>query len=151
MPKTKTTVKKTAKPAAKKKIAAPKKVSVKKTSKKITTEDLDDIGLAKLCASLVKDKKASNVKVLDLRKLTAPCSFFVLCCGESSPQLRAIASHLEKELKAQHQIKPYAYDGNVSSYWLALDYGSVIVHIMDPEKYDYYKLDKLWADAAPVK
>jgi ribosome-associated protein len=155
MPKTKTTTKKAVKtavkPVAKKKPAVKKTVVKKAPAKLETSKELDDLGLAKLCASLVEDKKASNIRILDLRKLTAPCSFFVLCSGDSVPQLRAIANYLKSELKSLHKLSPYAFDGDAGSYWMALDYGSVIVHIMDPEKYDHYQLHKLWADAALVK
>jgi ribosome-associated protein len=155
MPKTKTTSKKAVKAAPKtvaKKKPAVKKTAVKKApAKSAASKELDDVGLAKLCASLAEDKKAENIRVLDLRKLTAPCSFFVLCTGDSVPQLRAIANYIKAELKSQHKLSPYAFDGDAGSYWMAIDYGSVIIHIMDPEKYDHYQLHKLWADAAIIK
>ena len=106
--------------------------------------------LAKLCRQIALDKKADDVVVLDLRKLSMLADFFVICSGTSEPHLKAIADELHlqlKELGIRHQHR----DGSAASRWLVLDYVDVLVHIFHPKVREYYTLEDLWRDAKRVK
>lgn len=107
--------------------------------------------LAKLCAAIAADKKAEDIVVLDLRKLSSFTDYFVICSGSSEPQLKAIAGEIEHRLKSEHKRKPLNIDGFPLSQWVIADYGDVVVHIFHPAKREAYRLEDLWNDAPRLK
>ena len=112
-------------------------------------QDLD-LDLARACAEFADDKKAENIRILDLRGLSPVTDWLVLCSALSAPQLHAVRDHIEDEMKEKHGERPLYRDGNYDSQWMILDYGNVTVHILSPEKRDYYALEELWGDASEV-
>lgn len=112
---------------------------------------LEGLALAKACRELALDKKAVDPVILDLNGLNGPAEWFLICSGESDPQLKAIAMAIEVGLKQNHDTRPVKIDGKSVSQWIILDYGSVLVHVMHASKRDYYQLEKLWQDAPRVK
>lgn len=87
--------------------------------------------------------------LLDARKVCTFADYFVICSGEADRQIRAIFEEIEHALKKEG-IMPHHHEGTVDSGWLLIDYGDVIVHIFSTEERDYYRLDKLWDEAAAV-
>lgn len=111
---------------------------------------MDSKKLAQLCSELADNKKAENILVLDVRKLSSITDFFVIASGTSSPHLRAIVNELDDKLRADHDLRPYALDGNLNGDWVVLDYFDVIVHVMRAEVRERYDLEGLWGDAPQV-
>lgn len=104
----------------------------------------------KLIATIVRcadDKKADNIIALDLTGIDGPASYFVICSGQSTPQLRAISDAIAEGCKETHSLKPYGKDGSRESGWLIVDYGSIMVHILSTEQRIRYALEDLWHDA----
>ncbi len=95
------------------------------------------------------DKKASDILLLDMRRMTLIADYFVVCNGQSSRQMRAIAEGISEALKDLGE-RPLRMEGTPESGWLLIDFGSVIVHIFSPELRTYYALEKLWQDAPVV-
>ncbi len=95
------------------------------------------------------DKKASDILLLDLRRMTLIADYFVVCNGQSSRQMRAIADGISESLKDLSE-RPLRMEGTPESGWLLMDFGSVIAHIFSPELRTYYALEKLWQDAPVV-
>ncbi|MDA8082449.1 MAG: ribosome silencing factor [Nitrospiraceae bacterium] len=91
-------------------------------------------------------KKAADLIVLELTGLTIVADYFVICSGESTTQVRAIAEYIEEEL-AKSGVKPLGIEGRTYSHWVLVDYGDVIVHVFEKETRAYYDLEKLWMDA----
>jgi len=90
--------------------------------------------------------QASDIVLLDTRKVCSFADFFVICTGESERQLRAIYEEVEHSLKNEG-IPPIHHEGAVDSGWLLLDYGDVIVHIFATAEREFYQLDRLWSQA----
>ena len=111
---------------------------------------MTDLDLARACAEFADDKKAENIRILDLRGLSPVTDWLVLCSALSAPQLRAVRDHIEDEMKEKHGERPLYRDGSYESQWMILDYANVMVHILSPEKRDYYALEELWGDAPEV-
>lgn len=111
---------------------------------------MKDLDLARACAEFADDKKAENIRILDLRGLSPVTDWLVLCSALSAPQLRAVRDHIEDEMKEKHGERPLYRDGSYESQWMILDYGNVMVHILSPEKRDFYALEELWGDAPEV-
>ena len=94
----------------------------------------------------VQQKKAEQVTVLDLEKHTSFTDYFVICSGESEPQLKAIYYHLKERMEALG-IRLHHVEGGSESGWILMDYDDFIVHIFLPEKRMFYNLERFWADA----
>jgi ribosome-associated protein len=94
----------------------------------------------------VHEKKAEEVTVLDLRNLTSFTDYFVICTGESEPQIKTIFKNVEEKMTT-HGIRCHHVEGRSENGWLLMDYDDFIVHIFLPEKRLYYELERLWADA----
>jgi ribosome-associated protein len=107
--------------------------------------------LARICASIIADKKAEDIVAIDLRGLSSFTDFFIVCSGSSEPQLKAIANELEDRLKKEHRRCPLGTDGFPLSQWIVADYGDVVVHIFHRAKRDIYRLEYLWNDAPRLK
>ncbi len=121
-----------------------------KTTKRKPNPDNDDLRLARLCAGFALDKKAGHPVILDLSELNGPSSYFLICSGESEPQLKAIAESITSGMRDRHGVRAIATEGRNSSQWIILDYGSLLVHIMHEQKRAFYNLEKLWRDAKVV-
>lgn len=105
--------------------------------------------ILKTILKAISDKKGEHVVSLDLRKINeAVADFFIICEATSAPQVRAIADHVEEEVKAKCDDSPYHQEGRQNMQWVLLDYVDVVVHIMLPETRKFYKLEEMWSDAA---
>jgi len=104
---------------------------------------------AQIAAKAAEDKKAENVKILNVHDLTIIADYFVICSGNSEPQIKAIAENIEEKLEEnESQIQRKA--GNQESRWILLDYADVIVHVFHKKKRKYYDIERLWADAEEI-
>jgi ribosome-associated protein len=112
---------------------------------------MDSKKLALLCREFADNKKAEDLLVLDVRKLSSVTDFFVIVSGTSSPHLRAIVNEITDKLRADHDLRARAMDGNMNGDWVVLDYFDVIVHVMRAEVRARYDLEGLWGDAPQVK
>lgn len=110
---------------------------------------MNSLEKAKKVLSLAEDKKARAPVILELKDLTILTDYFVICSGESTTQVRAIAEHIEEGL-AQSGIRPLSIEGAAYSHWILMDYGDVIVHVFEEETRHYYELEKLWLDAPRI-
>jgi ribosome-associated protein len=111
---------------------------------------MEDLDIARACALYAEDKKAENIRILDLRGLSPVSDYFVIVTALSTPQLRAVRDEIIERMKEEHATAPSVKDGNFESQWIILVYGSVMVHILTPEKRDYYALEELWGDAPEI-
>ena len=101
------------------------------------------------CALLALDKKALDVKVLEIGKISSIADYLVLASGLSDKQTQAIADGVRKGLKRFG--KALDVEGLKEGNWIVIDYGDVIVHIFQEEVRRYFDLDELWNKAAPVE
>lgn len=112
---------------------------------------MDSKRLALRCRALAENKKAEDVVILDVRKLSTITDYFVLATGTSEPHLRAIVDEIVEKLELEHDLRPHARDGTWQSNWVVLDYFDVIVHVMRAETRALYALESLWGDAPRVR
>ncbi|MBL7842036.1 MAG: ribosome silencing factor [Cyclobacteriaceae bacterium] len=105
----------------------------------------------KLCDAIVKgmvEKKASDILVMDLRKVkNAVADFFVVCSGGSDKQLDAIAESVDEEVFKAVKENPWHVEGKNNKEWMLLDYFDVVAHIFRKDRREFFALEKLWGDA----
>lgn len=111
---------------------------------------MQSIDRALLCAALVLDKKAVNVRVLDVRKISSLTDFIVLASGGSDRQVQAAADSVHLGLKHDHGVRPLGIEGMNEGRWVLVDYGDVMVHVFQEPVRQFYDLDGLWRDAVEV-
>lgn len=111
---------------------------------------MDSKKLALLCRELAENKKAEDVVVLDVRKLSSVTDYFVIASGTSHPHLRAIVEEIAGKLRDDHNLRPSRSEGSTGGNWVVLDYFDVIVHVMHGETRKHYDLEGLWGDAKAV-
>jgi ribosome-associated protein len=100
----------------------------------------------RLAVEAAQDKQAGGITVLNLTGTGAFSDYFIVCSGESTPQLRAIADAIEESLD-RHGRHLAHREGRQGAEWLLLDYGSFLVHIFSERAREYYDLERLWRDA----
>lgn len=101
--------------------------------------------LALNIAEILDDKKAVDIVILDIHDLTEIADYFVIASGRSELQVKSLYGELDKRMN-DTEIKLLHQDGHRDGRWIALDYGSVIVHIFHHEERSFYNLERLWAD-----
>ena len=106
--------------------------------------------LAFAAARAADDNRGQNVVVLDMREQTAIFDYFVIATGTSGRQLRAMGDAIDDVLQKELGGRRYGTEGYQDSHWILLDYGSVVVHLFDDQRRDYYRLEDLWAGAKRV-
>jgi ribosome-associated protein len=102
--------------------------------------------LAQDLSRLALSKKATDIKVLDVRKLTDVTDFLVVCSASADMHGRAIADTLQQEM-AKHKVKVWHNEGYSRGEWILLDFVDVVVHIFLDETRRFYNLEGLWGDA----
>ena len=98
---------------------------------------------------MASDKQASDIVLLDTRRVCSFADYFVICSGDSERQIRAVYDEIEHALKKEGVTLCHR-EGTIDSGWLLIDAGDVIVHIFAPFEREYYQLDKLWSRASTV-
>lgn len=113
---------------------------------------MNDIEAYKKAVAIAKaalDKKAEDVRVLEVGGLTSLADYFVLCSGNTDRQVKAIVDEIEHVMKASREL-PHHIEGVPQCRWVLMDYTDVVVHVFDKDTREYYNLDGLWADAPAV-
>lgn len=110
---------------------------------------IEATSLARRVVELAEDKQASDIVMLDLRKMNTIADYFVICSGESDRQLKAILEAISEGISRELD-RDARVEGAPATGWVLLDYGDVVVHIFSVALRDYYRLERLWSKATPV-
>ncbi len=122
-----------------------------RTTSKDTIEDFGELPReVRTALEAARDKKAIDLVVLDLRALASFTDFFVICSGQNSRQVQAIADAVEEGLR-KSQVKPAHVEGFKRAEWVLLDYFDFIVHVFSAERREFYALERLWGSARRVE
>jgi len=96
----------------------------------------------------MQEKKATDIVVMDLRKVkNAVADFFVICSGNSDRQLDAIADSIDQEVFKVFKENPWHTEGKNNKEWMLLDYIDVVAHVFKKDRRSFYALERLWGDA----
>jgi ribosome-associated protein len=114
----------------------------------LSTRDVerDSGALAARIAAIASDRKAIDVRVIDVRDLVSYTDYLVVCSGNTERQTGAIRDAVHQQLKDDDGLLPRRTEGS-DARWILLDYLDCVVHVFTPDARDFYRLDKLWGDA----
>ena len=95
----------------------------------------------------IREKKGREIVIIDFENIiNSPCAFFVICSGSSKRQINAIGNNIEKILFQTLNLKTWSQEGKMSN-WRLLDYIDIVIHILQDETREHYKIEELWGDA----
>jgi ribosome-associated protein len=106
--------------------------------------------IAKPAAEALSNKKAQDLRVLEMTDLTIIADFFIIATGTSATHLRTLAEEAEHSLK-QQGITPSHKEGRNSGNWLLMDYDSVVLHLFLKDTRAFYDIERLWSDSKEWK
>ena len=113
--------------------------------KKSTSNPTGSQNDAQRISELMLEKKAVNIIIIDVRKITTLTDFFVVCTSESEPQTRAITDHINQKMK-EEGVRSWHIEGYEHLNWVLVDFVNIVVHIFSKETREYYEFERLWAD-----
>ena len=96
------------------------------------------------------DKKAEELSVLAVGKLTSIADYFILCSATNERQAQAIADNVQEKLREDLHVKPLLVEGTTPGRWILIDFGDFIIHIFTEDARRFYGLERLWGDAPNV-
>ncbi len=161
----KATVRKTGgeKTPAKKNLSSKKSTTVKRVVKSLTPKAKSPLlvkkpsikptaipTVVKIICQALADKKAENVKILNVSAFSSVTDFVVIATGTSEPHLRALRVELEREL-AKNDAGVIGSSMDTASGWLVVDAFDVMVHLFTEQMREHYRIESLWREAVPVK
>ena len=92
-----------------------------------------------------EEKKAIDIKVLDLTGISSFTDFFVICTGSSAKQNQAISDEVAMRMKKRGEL-PLSVEGYSTAEWILTDYGDLVIHTLTPKARAYYDLERLWRE-----
>jgi ribosome-associated protein len=110
------------------------------------THEYDASTIARSIVDVAVDKKASDVTLMEIGKVTTFADFFVIATGSSDRQIGAIASAIRDRMK-EDDVRLFQQEGDPGEGWVLLDYGQIVVHIFAEEQRQYYDLERRWSEA----
>ena len=109
---------------------------------------MTELQLAKEIVKILDNKKAIDIKVLEIKEHSIVADYFVIVSGTSNTHVKALADEVDYELGLKG-VSPYHIEGKATG-WILLDYNSVLVHVFTGETRNYYNLERLWQDAHEI-
>jgi ribosome-associated protein len=112
----------------------------------VTPSLSNSLETARIAARTAAENRGRDVRILDLRKLTPICDYFVVATGASRRQLHAMSEEIDRVLNSLGHMR-LGLEGYQASRWILLDYGDVVIHLFDEDSRAYYDLEQLWCEA----
>lgn len=110
-------------------------------------DTLSPEALVERIAEIASDKKAIDIRILDVRGVVGYTDYFVICSGNTERQTKAIHDGIHQELKAEQGLLPRRVEGDREARWVLMDYLDAVIHIFTPQAREFYRLEQLWGEA----
>ena len=111
---------------------------------------MNSIEIARLAIQALEDKKAEEIKTIDISEVSVIADYFIIANGTNRSQIQALSDHVEETLgKAGVPLRQI--EGYQNANWVLLDFHDVIIHIFDKENRLFYDLERIWRDGKPVE
>ena len=106
--------------------------------------------MAKLAIQALEDKKAEDVKVIDISDISTIADYFIIASGKNHSQNHALCDNVDETLE-RAGVTMKQTEGYKSANWILMDYGDIIVHIFDMENRLFYDLERIWRDGKEIE
>lgn len=103
----------------------------------------------KIVIDALEDKKAENIRIIDISEISVVADYFVITNGSNRSQIQALSDNVEEQLAAEN-VYPKNIEGYNTANWILMDYRDILVHIFDTESRDFYDLEHMWRDGKHV-
>ncbi len=108
------------------------------------------LNMAKLAIDALEDKKAEDIKIIDISEVSVLADYFIIAGGNNHSQIQALCNNVEEKLgRAGHPVKQI--EGYDTANWILMDFGDVIIHIFDKENRLLYDLERIWRDGKLIE
>ncbi|HKM33279.1 MAG TPA: ribosome silencing factor [Lachnospiraceae bacterium] len=105
--------------------------------------------MAKLAISALEDKKAEDIRIIDISEVSVIADYFIIASGNNRSQMQALSDNVQDTLgQAGYEMKQV--EGYQTANWILMDFGDVIVHIFDKENRLFYNLERIWRDGKQI-
>ncbi len=105
--------------------------------------------MAKRAWKALEDKKASDIRILDISSVSVLADYFLIASGSNKNQIQAMVDNVEEELH-KAGFSPRQIEGYQTANWILLDYGDIIIHVFDEENRLFYDLERIWRDGTAI-
>ena len=105
--------------------------------------------IVKISVDALRDKKAEDIRVIDISRISIMADYFIIANGNNANQLKAMCDNVEEKL-AESGVHPKQIEGNDKGGWILMDYRDVVIHVFDKENRDFYNLERIWSDGKDV-
>ena len=106
--------------------------------------------IAKKAYDYLDDKKAVDIRIIDISKISIIADYFIIAGGTNVRQVKALADNVEEKL-AKEEVIPKHIEGYSNAGWILMDYGDVIIHIFNQEDRLFYDLERIWTDGQVIE
>lgn len=107
------------------------------------------IEMANRAIELLKDKKAKDIRLLDIHEISTLSDYFIITTGTSTTQVQAMADELEEKMQ-RSGYKLYHKEGFRGGRWILMDFSNVVIHLFHAEERQFYNLERIWVDAKDI-
>ena len=105
--------------------------------------------MARIAVEALEEKKAEDIRIIDIAKVSVIADYFIITNGTNSNQVKAMADEVEERLgRAGHS--PKHIEGYLNGNWILMDYGDIVLHIFDSQNRVFYDLERIWRDGEEV-
>ena len=101
--------------------------------------------LAKIAIDAMEDKKAIDIKIIDIEKISTLADYFIIASGSNRNQVQAMADEVDEKM-SRAGYEPKNIEGYRNANWILMDYGDLVIHIFDEENRLFYDLERIWRD-----
>lgn len=105
--------------------------------------------MANIAVEALKDKKARDIRLLDISEITTLADYFIIATGTSTTHVQSLADEIEEKLD-KSGYKLHHKEGFRSGRWILVDYGNIVIHVFHDEERKFYNLERIWVDAKSI-
>ena len=109
---------------------------------------MDARDMARKAVAMLEDRKAVDVKVINIEKVSSLADYFIIASGTNRNQVQAMADNVEEALEKEG-VRPKNIEGYQTANWILMDYGDIVIHLFDEENRLFYDIERIWRDGTP--
>jgi ribosome-associated protein len=106
--------------------------------------------LAKVAVEALEEKKAEDIRIIDISEVSVIADYFIIAGGNNKSQIQALSDTVEEKL-GRNGLPLKQVEGYQNANWVLLDFGDIIVHIFDKENRLFYDLERIWQDGRKIE